>query len=58
MMTLILQAAGFNPSRDVEQPDAANMASTYVSIPLFSAEPKRNAGFSMLLSYTPIGRAQ
>jgi len=30
MMTLILQATGFNPSRDVGQSRAANMASTYV----------------------------
>jgi Capsule assembly protein Wzi len=30
MMTLILQAVGFNPSRDVGQPRAANTASTYV----------------------------
>jgi hypothetical protein len=32
MMTLILQAAGFNPSRDVGQSRAANMASTYVPL--------------------------
>jgi Capsule assembly protein Wzi len=31
-MTLILQAAGFNPSRDVGQSRAANMASTYVPL--------------------------
>jgi hypothetical protein len=30
MMTLILQAVGFNPSRDVGQSRATNMASTYV----------------------------
>ena len=68
MMTLILQAANFNPSRDVRQSRAANMASTYVPLEswvypalerlVLSKAPQRNAAFTLQLSYRPIARTK
>jgi hypothetical protein len=68
MMTLILQAAGFNPSRDVGQSRAANMASTYVPLEswvypalerlVLSKAPQRNAAFTLQLSHRPIARTK
>jgi hypothetical protein len=68
MMTLILQAAGFNPSRDLGQSRAANMASTYVPLEswvypalerlVLSAAPQRNAAFTLQLSNRTLARTR